>query len=127
MFPKNNRINIDDLDLKILFLLQNLKECEQITTYDLIKMIFEFEFKQMDNVERRIKNNFIKKRLIRLNTYGIIEITKDNVHNRHYFDLIADNVKIRKMRIKGLDIDCNAMFLNIDNRWNAFVRDFFVV
>ena len=124
MLPHNNRINIDDLDLKILFILQNLNEGEQMTNYDLVKRIFDF--KQMDDTERIKKRNFIKKRLVRLNIYGIIELTKDSILDRHYFDLIAEKVIVRKMKVKGLNIDCNAMFLNIDNRWNVFVRDFFV-
>ena len=125
MLPNNNRISIDDLDLRILFLLQNLKEGEQITTYDLVKKIFDMN--ELNNTERIKKNNFLKKRLNKLNSYGIIVVTKDNSLNKHYFDLIAENVEIRKMRIKKMNIDCNAMFLNINERWNVFIRDFFVV
>ena len=124
MLP-NNRINIDDLDLRILFLLQGLNKDEQITTYDLVKKLFNVM--ELNRTEKIKKNNFIKKRLRRLNGYGIIDITKDNSLNKYYFDLIAEKVEIRKMRIKKLNIECNAIFLNINDKWNAFVRDFFVV
>lgn len=124
MLP-NNRFNIDDLDLRILFLLQKLKEDEQITTYDLVKKIFDIN--GLNTTERIKKNNFIKKRLGRLNSYGIIEVTNDKSLNRHYFDLIAEKVEVRKIRIKKLNIDSNAMFINVNDNWNVFVREFFVV
>lgn len=121
----NNRINIDDTDLRILFLMQNLKEGSLLSTYDLVKKIFDI--REMNNTDRIKKNNFIKKRIMRLNSYGIIDITKDKTMNRQYFDLISEKVEIRKMRIKKLNMDSNAIFLNINNKWNVFIRDFFVV
>ena len=102
--------------------MQNLDEDEQMTTYDMVKMVFKVN--DMNNTEKITKNNFIKKRLKKLNGYGIIDITKDTSLNKYYFDLIAEKVNIRKIRIKKLNINSNAMFINVCDNWNVFVRDF---
>ena len=102
--------------------MQNLDEDEQMTTYDMVKMVFKVN--DMNNTEKIKKNNFIKKRLKKLNGYGIIDITMDISLNKYYFDLIAEKVNIRKIRIKKLNINSNAIFINVCDNWNVFVRDF---
>ena len=116
----NNRINIDDIDLKIILNFYRLNDGESVNSYDMVKRIFDF--KNMDNNDKILKNNFLKKRLMRLNQYGIIDIKKNG--DKYYFDLIAEKVELRSARIKKLNIDCQALYININNTWNMFIRDF---
>lgn len=118
----NNRMNIDDIDLKIILNFYRLKENKPITTYDMVKKIFDIN--NLNTNERILKNNFLKKRLRRLSEYGVIEFKKDTKLDKYYFDLIAEKVDLRKARIKKLNIDCQAMYVNINNTWNMFIRDF---
>lgn len=116
----NNRINIDDIDLKILHNLHKLKKNEQITTYELAKRILDMSDKKV------AKNSFITTRLERLGRYGVIDVKKvgDNPKTTNYYDLIAEKVMIKRITNSKINIDCKAMFVNINGRWNIFVRDF---
>ena len=112
----NNRINIDDLDIKIIHQLYNLKsDIELLSTWELTKRIY--------GASSNKKNMLVNTRLQRLQDYGIIQIRKkDSINPINSFDLIADNVFIQKMTIKKSKK--MAMLLNINNNWNIFLRDF---
>lgn len=119
---ENNRINIDDIDLKIIYNLYNLKKNEQITTYELAKRIFD-----MSN-DRNAKNSLITTRLQRLSRYGLIDIKRvgENMRTTNYYDLMAEKVAIKRLKIASLNIDKKAMLINIYDNWNVFLREFLV-
>ena len=106
-------IRIDEIDLNILQILNNLSindngEKSYLTTTSLTKQIFQ-------NLNRNslvIKDALIRNRLKKLNHYGLILIEKQK--NIKYYDLIANNCRLGKLRNK------KAMYLFINEKWCAF-------
>ena len=121
----NNKVHIDDIDLKILTNFYYLKGNEQITTYQITKNIFADSIsKEYDKI---IKHNLITKKILRLSNYGLIIIKNEYDRNGKKiksFNLIADKILVKRMDIRNI-ISENAMFLKLNGTWNAFVRNFF--
>ena len=104
-------IIIDDIDISILIILNNLpiKKNHELTTTSLAKKIFP-------NISNRstliTRDNQIRSKLRKLNSYGLILIEKKD--NINYYDLIADNVEIGKLK------NFKSIFLKINGDWCAF-------
>jgi len=110
-------IKIDDIDLKIIYYLYFLKKDESISTYKLGEKIFGYG----KNIkEKRKTANFIRYRLKQLSKYNLIDIGKnenDFTQRTYYYDLIANNIKIKSFKYNKLNISGFLIFLKINDEW----------
>ena len=106
-------VNIDDIDLKIINHLYHLKRDEKISTYELTTNVLKLP---------HTKQPFVKYRLGNLAKYGIVDVHKNGeVNPTHYYGLLSEKVRVRRMKIKDLGVDSQAIFLNLDGKWCSFL------
>lgn len=97
---------IDDIDIKIVKNLYNLKKDETITTYSLAKKIFKENNEKNKSRFFTDKANYIDYRMENLAKAGIIEITNNG---KKVYTLILNNVKkkIKKIRVEEFKLKIN--------------------
>ena len=106
-------VKIDEIDLKIINHLYHLKKNEQINAYNLADSILKMP---------KQKKDFIAYRLEKMVGYGLIQVKKNGeVNPTYHYGLLEENVRIRKMKIKELGINSQAIFLNLNGKWCSFL------
>lgn len=108
---------IDKLDI---FIIKSIyKSKKETTTWKITKNYFNDVDCSIKSGMRIIdkKHHLIKNRLKKMETWGIIKITK-NSHNKNVYNLITDNCKISKHKFP--DGYKKAMILKINCLWNIF-------
>jgi len=106
-------LNIDDVDIEIVKTLWKLKEDEGITTYTIAKKVFP---KIKDSYSLIKKESFIRSRLKRMMSYGLISEEQYMGKNVYVLD-------ISKCHFNSLKIDepkimvKHASFLQIHGKW----------
>jgi len=100
-------MKIDELSINIIKEFYNLKNKEEITTWELSKRIFPLANK----IERRRKEDLIKKRIQRMPELFKIK----NENNKLIFELLSNNILFKKAKFE--DEYKDAVYLKINNKW----------
>ena len=109
------KIKIDDIDLGILKILNKLptnNEESYITTTSIAKQIFP----GLNRKDLIIKDNIIRRRLVKLNRDGLIRMSNEKISEKktiNFYDLIANNCYVGILKNK------KAIYLNINKKWCA--------
>lgn len=104
---------IDEIDLKIINVLFNLKKGEEVDSrYGLIFKIFP----EGKNANASLYSTRIKRKLKKLTEYGIIKIIENG--NKRCWELQMQNVDFKKMKFK--DGFKKVVCMKIQEEWCAF-------
>lgn len=100
---------IDKYDIKIIKILYNLKDNEEINTkYDMVKKVFEGS----EEYEMRKNYTRIKRKLAKLEKYGIIKIIKNQ--NKITYQLQTAKIEFKKIKF---------ICIKIKGEWVSFPFD----